>query len=68
MSTTTGQQLLINGGSTPKSRRWTNGAREGLGGEGSDVNLGVDLSWDAAAGGIHTALVVSNDLDLQRAV
>jgi uncharacterized LabA/DUF88 family protein len=36
--------------------------------KGSDVNLGVDLSWDAAEKRMHTALVVSNDLDLQRAV
>jgi NYN domain len=65
---TAGQQVLINGGGTGtldagqtvRGKVWEE--------KGSDVNLGVDLSWDAAAGGIHTALVVSNDLDLQRAV
>jgi uncharacterized LabA/DUF88 family protein len=33
--------------------------------KGSDVNLGTDLSWDAANHEMHAALVLSNDLDLQ---
>lgn len=36
--------------------------------KGSDVNLGTDLSWDAASQAMATALVVSNDLDLQRPI
>lgn len=36
--------------------------------KGSDVNLGVDLSWDACSKRMDVALVLSNDLDLQRAV
>lgn len=63
-----GQQVVLSGGAiatladgqTIRGKVWEE--------KGSDVNLGVDLSWDAAGGGIHTALVVSNDLDLQRAV
>lgn len=35
--------------------------------KGSDVNLGVDLVRDAARGAMSTALVFSNDTDLQRA-
>jgi hypothetical protein len=36
--------------------------------KGSDVNLGTDLSWDAATRAIDVALVISNDLDLQRPI
>ena len=36
--------------------------------KGSDVNLATDLLWDALTGEMDVALVVSNDLDLQRPV
>jgi NYN domain len=36
--------------------------------KGSDVNLATDLLWDALAGAMDVALVVSNDLDLQRPI
>ena len=36
--------------------------------KGSDVNLGTDLSWDACSGSMQVALVLSNDLDLQRSI
>lgn len=36
--------------------------------KGSDVNLAADLLWDALTGVMDVALVVSNDLDLQRPV
>ena len=36
--------------------------------KGSDVNLATDLLWDALTGAMGVALVVSNDLDLQRPV
>ena len=36
--------------------------------KGSDVNLGTDLSWDACSQQMQVALVLSNDLDLQRPV
>ena len=36
--------------------------------KGSDVNIGVDLSWDAAMRNMDAALVMSNDSDLQRAI
>jgi hypothetical protein len=36
--------------------------------KGSDVNLGTDLSWDAAQARMQVALVVSNDFDLQRPI
>ncbi len=36
--------------------------------KGTDVNLAVDLTHDAAVGTIDVALLVSNDSDLQRAV
>lgn len=36
--------------------------------KGSDVNLGTDLSWDASQGAMQVALVLSNDLDLQRPI
>ena len=36
--------------------------------KGSDVNLATDLLWDALASAMDTALVISNDLDLQRPI
>jgi hypothetical protein len=36
--------------------------------KGSDVNLGTDLSWDAAQESMAAALVISNDFDLQRPI
>ena len=36
--------------------------------KGSDVNLGVNLVFDAAAGTCQKALVISNDADLEEAV
>ena len=36
--------------------------------KGSDVNLATDLLWDALTGAMDVALVVSNDLDLERPV
>jgi hypothetical protein len=36
--------------------------------KGSDVNLGTDLSWDAAGGRRDAALVLCDDFDLQRPI
>lgn len=48
------------GGQQLKGRAWEE--------KGSDVNLGTDLSWDACGAQMEVALVLSNDLDLQRPV
>ncbi|CAN5785371.1 hypothetical protein BH20ACT4_BH20ACT4_05700 [soil metagenome] len=51
---------LTSSGSTAMAEVWEE--------KGTDVNLAVDLTHDAAAGSTDVALVVSNDSDLQRAV
>ena len=57
---TDGSQATLAAGQMVRGRTWEE--------KGSDVNLGTDLSWDAATGTIGAALVISNDLDLQRPI